>query len=118
KSYAMTGWRLGYVVAPPDLIDLLYGVHRAINGPINNFVQRAGIAALCGPQDCIADMNREYEARAALMHRLARRIPGLHPAEPQGAFYLWCRYDLPLPAREVRARLWEHGVAVRSGSEY
>jgi aspartate aminotransferase len=118
KSYAMTGWRLGYVVAPPDLIDLIYGVHRAINGPICNFVQRAGIAALRGPQDFIAVWNREYQSRAALMHRLASAIPGLRPAEPQGAFYLWVRYDLPLPAREVRARLWDRGVAVRSGSEY
>jgi len=118
KSYAMTGWRLGYTVAPPDLIDTLYGVHRAINGPICNFVQRAGIAALRGPQESIGEMNREYQSRAALMHRLARAIPRLHPAEPQGAFYLWTRYDLPLPSREVRARLWDRGVAVRSGSEY
>jgi len=118
KSYAMTGWRLGYVVAPPDLIDVVYGVHRAINGPICNFVQRAGIAALRGPQDCIAEFNREYQRHAALMHGLVRAIPGLHAADPQGAFYLWCRYDFPLPARDVRARLFERGVAVRSGSEY
>lgn len=71
-----------------------------------------------GPQDFIAEMNREYQKHAALMHRHARAIPGLHPADPQGAFYLWVRYDLPLPARSVRARLWDRGVAVRSGSEY
>ena len=118
KSYAMTGWRLGYVVAPPDLIDFIYGIHRAINGPICNFVQRAGIAALRGPQDCIPEFNAIYHRRAALMHRLARAIPGVHPAEPQGAFYLWTRVDLPQSAREVRAALWERGVAVRSGTEY
>lgn len=118
KTYAMTGWRLGYVVAPPDLIDYLYGIHRSINGPICNFVQRAGIAALRGPQDCIAEFNKVYHARAALMHRLACAIPGLHPAAPQGAFYMWTRFDLPLPARQLKARLFERGVAVRSGSEY
>jgi aspartate aminotransferase len=118
KSYAMTGWRLGYVVAPPDLIDYLYGIHRAINGPICNFVQRAGIAALRGPQDCIAEFNAVYHRRAALMHRLATAIPGLYPAQPQGAFYMWTRFDLPQPARVVKARLFERGVAVRSGSEY
>lgn len=118
KTYAMTGWRLGYVVAPPDLIDHLYGIHRAINGPICNFVQRAGIAALRGPQDFIAEFNQEYHRRAALMHRFARAIPGLYPAAPQGAFYMWTRFDLPQPAREVKARLFERGVAVRSGSEY
>jgi aspartate aminotransferase len=118
KTYAMTGWRLGYLAAPPDLIDYLYGIHRAINGPICNFVQRAGIAALRGPQDCIAEFNAVYHKRAALMHRLACAIPGLYPAQPQGAFYMWTRFDLPQSAREVRARLFERGVAVRSGSEY
>ena len=118
KSYAMTGWRLGYLVAPPDLIDYLYGIHRAINGPICNFVQRAGIAALRGPQDCIAEFNQVYKTRATLMHRLASAIPGLYPAQPQGAFYMWTRFDLPQSARDVKARLFERGVAVRSGSEY
>ena len=118
KTYAMTGWRLGYVAAPADLIDYLYGIHRAINGPICNFVQRAGIAALRGPQDCIAEFNQVYKTRAALMHKLASAIPGLYPAQPQGAFYMWTRFDLPQSAREVKARLFERGVAVRSGSEY
>jgi aspartate aminotransferase len=118
KNHAMTGWRLGYVVAPRDLIDTVYGVHRTINGPICTFVQRAGVAALRGPQDWIADACRVYQRRGALAHRLARSIPGLHPADPQGAFYLWCRYDAAVPAREVRARLWARGVALRSGSEY
>lgn len=118
KSYAMTGWRLGYLVAPPALIDYLYGIHRAINGPICNFVQRAGIAALRGPQACIGEFNAVYHRRAALMQRLAAAIPGLYPAQPQGAFYLWTRFDLPQSAREVKARLFERGVAVRSGSEY
>jgi aspartate/methionine/tyrosine aminotransferase len=118
KSYAMTGWRLGYLVAPPDLIDYLYGIHRAINGPICNFVQRAGIAALRGPQDCIGEFNAIYHRRAALMHRLAAAIPGLFPAQPQGAFYMWTRFELPQSAKDVRARLFERGVAVRSGSEY
>jgi len=53
-----------------------------------------------------------------LMQRLAAAVPGLYPAQPQGAFYLWTRFDLPQSAREVKARLFERGVAVRSGSEY
>ena len=81
KTYAMTGWRLGYVVAPSDLAGLLFGVHRAIAGPITTF-------------------------------------PGLRPVDPQGGFYLYCRYDLALSASEVRQRLWDAGVAVRSGTEF
>ena len=118
KTYAMTGWRLGYVVAPSDLASLLFGVHRAIAGPITTFVQRAGAAALRGSQDCVAEMRDEYGKRGSLMHRLALAIPGLHPVDPQGGFYLYCRYEHALSAREIRQRLWEAGVAVRSGSEF
>jgi aminotransferase class I and II len=52
------------------------------------------------------------------MHRLALDIPGLRPVEPQGGFYLYCRYDLAVSAREVRQRIWDAGVAVRSGTEF
>jgi len=118
KTYSMTGWRLGYLVAPPDLARLLFGVHRSINGPICTFVQRAGAAALRGPQDCVAEMGVEYHRRGNLMHRLARGVAGLRPVDPQGGFYLYCRYEYPLPSKEVHKRLWEAGVAARSGSEF
>lgn len=118
KAYAMTGFRLGYVVAPPDLIETIYGAHRAINGPICTFVQYAGIAALRGPQDCIAQFNREYDRHAAILLKHARDVPGLHPAMPQGAFYMWCRYDQPIPAAELFVRMVERGVVVRTGSEF
>ncbi len=118
KNYAMTGWRLGYIVAPPDLIDTIYRVHRAINGPICTFVQRAGVAALRDHHDWLEPMNRAYHLRARLAHRLAAAVPGLHPATPQGGFYLWCRYDADISSAELRARLLNRGVAVRSGSEY
>jgi aspartate aminotransferase len=118
KTYAMTGWRLGYVVAPSDLGTLLFGVHRAIAGPITTFVQRAGAAALRGSQDCVAEMRDEYGKRGGLMHRLALAIPGLRPLDPQGGFYLYCRYDASLSAAEVRRKIWDAGVAVRSGTEF
>jgi aspartate/methionine/tyrosine aminotransferase len=118
KTYAMTGWRLGYVVAPSDLASLLFGVHRAIAGPITTFVQRAGAAALRGSQACVAEMRDEYGKRGGLMHRLALDVSGLHPVEPQGGFYLYCRYALALSARELRQQIWDAGVAVRSGSEF
>jgi aspartate/methionine/tyrosine aminotransferase len=118
KTYAMTGWRLGYVVAPSDLASLLFGVHRAIAGPITTFVQRAGAAALRGSPDCVAGMRDEYGKRGGLMHRLALGIPGLRPVEPQGGFYLYCRYEAPMSARDVRQAIWDAGVAVRSGTEF
>ena len=118
KTYAMTGWRLGYVVAPSDLASLLFGVHRSIAGPITTFVQRAGAAALRGSQACVAEMRDEYGKRGGLMHRLALAIPGLRPVDPQGGFYLYCRFEPALSAKDVRQRLWDAGVAVRSGTEF
>ncbi|MEE9256317.1 MAG: aminotransferase class I/II-fold pyridoxal phosphate-dependent enzyme [bacterium] len=118
KSYSMTGWRIGYMATPPDLTRLLFGIHRSINGPICTFTQRAGAAALRGPQDCVAGMAKEYFRRGSLMHRLAKEIPGMFPVEPQGGFYLYCRYEYPILSREVTNRVWEAGAAIRSGSEF
>lgn len=118
KTYSMTGWRLGYVVSPPDLASLLFTVHRAMAGPICTFVQRGGATALRSSQECVAEMRREYAVRGSLMHRLAREIPGLHPVDPQGGFYLYCRFDAPVSAKEVRQRMFDAGVAIRSGTEF
>ena len=118
KTYAMTGWRLGFAVGPQVVISQMLGLHLSIIGPVCTFVQRAGVAALRGPQDCIADFGMQYQRRGALMYRLAQAIEGLHPVTPQGGFYLYCRYDADLPAVEVRERLWKAGVAVRTGSEF
>jgi aspartate aminotransferase len=118
KTYAMTGWRLGYLVAPRRFIPILLSVHRSLTGPISTFIQRAGIAALRGPQDCVADMATQYHRRGALMFRLAKEIPGFVPNVPQGGYYLFCRYQYPLTAAAMRKRLQEAGVATRSGTEF
>lgn len=118
KTYAMTGWRLGYLVAPKNILQSLLGVHLSINGPICTFVQRAGVAALRGPQDCIEEFGAHYRRRGALMYRLAKEIRGLNPLKPQGGFYLYCKYEPALRAVEVRQRLWDANVAVRTGSEF
>ena len=118
KTYSMTGWRLGNMVVPEDMHSVIFGVHRSINGPICSFVQRAGAAALRGPQDCVFEMREEYQKRAKLMHELAKEISGLTPLEPQGGFYLYCRYDLPIPATDLRKKIWDAGVAIRSGTEF
>lgn len=118
KTYAMTGWRLGFMVVPEDLAQPMFSVHRSINGPINTFVQRAGAAALRGSQECVARMGREYHRRGRLIHQMTREIPGLIPIQPQGGFYQYCRYEYPIPSTEVRKRVWEAGAAIRSGSEF
>jgi aspartate aminotransferase len=64
------------------------------------------------------EFNHGYNRHAALMRKLAHQVPGLHVAEPQGTFYMWCRYDLPMPAAQLHERMLERGVGVRTGSEY
>ncbi len=66
----------------------------------------------------MADINRQYEQRAALAYRLAYDIPRLYPARPQGVFYLWCRYDFPMPTNELCAWFATKGVIVRGGTDY
>ncbi|HEY1390832.1 MAG TPA: aminotransferase class I/II-fold pyridoxal phosphate-dependent enzyme [Ktedonobacterales bacterium] len=87
KTYAMTGWRIGWVVAPPAIAPAL-GLTTAAQ--INNlplFVQRAALAALEGPQECVAEMRASYQARRDLAMGLLRER-GLLEYTPAGAFYL------------------------------
>lgn len=87
KTYAMTGWRIGWVAAPPVVAAAL-GL--ATTAQINNlplFVQRAALAALEGPQECVAEMRASYTARRDLATGLLRER-GLLEYTPAGAFYL------------------------------
>src|SRR5262249_48138736 len=87
KSYAMTGWRVGWAVAPPSIAPSLALV---VGAQINNlplFVQRAAEAALSGPQECVREMVAAYRRRRDLAMNLLRTY-GLAGSEPQGAFYL------------------------------
>jgi aspartate aminotransferase len=120
KTYAMTGWRLGYVVAPRPLLEPIAIVHSNLMSQVHWPTQRAGIAALAGPQQCVADMLAGYELRRAMMIEALKGIRGTRVLEPQGAFYTMLGFDpaLGLTSAEVTAELLAAGVAVRSGTEY
>jgi aspartate/methionine/tyrosine aminotransferase len=87
KTYAMTGWRLGYAVWPGKLYDLArklaVNFHSCVNAP----TQYAGIAALTGPQDCVETMRKAFDERRIAMVKLLRAIPSVTCREPKGAFY-------------------------------
>ena len=87
KTYAMTGWRLGYAVWPGKLFDyarkLAVNLHSCVNAP----AQYAGIAALTGPQDAVKEMVAEFDRRRRVVVDGLNRLPGVSCATPKGAFY-------------------------------
>ncbi|MDO9105754.1 MAG: pyridoxal phosphate-dependent aminotransferase [Methylovulum sp.] len=89
KSYAMTGWRLGYVAADAHLIQALVRIHQYSVVCANSFAQWGGIAALEGPQTCVQTMVAELNRRRLLMTSYLQDIPGLTYQHPQGAMYVY-----------------------------
>jgi aspartate/methionine/tyrosine aminotransferase len=120
KTYAMTGWRLGYGVFPPELVP---GVTRLMVNSVSctaTFVQLAGIAALEGPQDCVDEMVAEFRRRRDFLVAALNDIPGISCRQPQGAFYAFPSVKaLPLSSRDFADRLLsDFGVAVLSGDAF
>ena len=120
KTYAMTGWRLGYLVASPGLLDAAHVIHANASAGVNWPTQRAGIAALHGPWEPIAEMIAGYQVRREAVVEGLAGTPGLEPVLPEGAFYLYLGFKFATPIRsaELTKLLLAEGVAVRSGTEY
>ena len=89
KSYCMTGWRIGYCTAPPDLVKAMAKVQSQSTSSPNSIAQWAAIAALDGPIDFIADHCRAFAARRQLVCDALNAMPGISCAEPDGAFYVY-----------------------------
>src|SRR5215471_4956395 len=87
KTYAMTGWRLGYGVMPLWLADAVNKLTVNSNSCTASFTQRAGIAALQGPQDCVTTMVNEFRRRRDVIVKGLNEIPGFRCSVPAGAFY-------------------------------
>jgi aspartate aminotransferase len=120
KTYAMTGFRLGYLIAPPDLYQPTHVIHSNCSAGVNWPAQRAGIAALEGSQEPVAEMIAGYDARrVALLEGLAG-TPGLKQISPEGTFYLYIafNFDRRISSADLTRLLVAEGVAVRSGTEY
>ncbi|TFB77378.1 pyridoxal phosphate-dependent aminotransferase [Cryobacterium glaciale] len=89
KTYAMTGWRLGWMVGPADAIKAAANLQSHLSSNVSNISQRAGIAALNGPQDAAEAMRVAFDRRRKLIVAELNKIPGVVTPTPQGAFYVY-----------------------------
>ena len=89
KTYAMTGWRLGWMVGPADVIKGAANLQSHLTSNVSNISQRAAIAALNGPQDAVEEMRRAFDRRRRTIVAELSKIEGVTVPVPQGAFYVY-----------------------------
>jgi aspartate aminotransferase len=89
KTYAMTGWRVGWMVGPTDVIAAASNLQSHLSSNVANISQRAAIAALTGPQDAVAEMRAAFDRRRKVAVAELNRIPGMITPTPTGAFYVY-----------------------------
>lgn len=120
KSYAMTGWRLGYGIMNPALVGEMTRLMINSNSCTATFTQRAGIAALRGDQTCVNHMVEEFRRRRTVIVEGLNRIPGFHCRQGHGAFYAFPNVrGSGIKSRELAdALLQEAGVACLPGTAF
>jgi aspartate/methionine/tyrosine aminotransferase len=89
KTYAMTGWRVGWLLGPKDVIKAATNLQSHQTSNVNNVAQRAAIAALEGDLTAVAEMREAFDRRRRTMVRMLNEIPGVECPEPTGAFYAY-----------------------------
>ena len=89
KSYAMTGWRLGWMIGPADAIKAAANLQSHLTSNVSNISQRAAIAAITGPQDEVLAMREAFDRRRKLAVAELNKIPGWVAPTPEGAFYVY-----------------------------
>lgn len=120
KTYAMTGWRLGFGIMPEPLAKHMAALMNNSNSCTATFVQKAGEAALTGPQDEVASMVEEFRMRRDLVVELLNAIPGVCCGRPPGAFYAFPHIAVPgMTSAQLADRLLdEAGVVTLPGSAF
>ena len=124
KTYAMTGWRVGWMIAPDDIIDAAERLQSHATSNVANISQQAAIAALNGPQETVEEMRQAFDRRRKLMFEMVSDIKGFNCIEPKGAFYLFPEVTeaiegrYPSSAALVEAILEEALVAVVPGESF
>ncbi|MGA1170023.1 MAG: pyridoxal phosphate-dependent aminotransferase [Ilumatobacteraceae bacterium] len=93
KTYAMTGWRVGWMIGPADVMKAAINFQSHTTSNVSNVAQYAALAALTGGLDDVARMRTAFERRGTLMHDMLTQIPGVTCMKPQGAFYCFPNFS-------------------------
>jgi LL-diaminopimelate aminotransferase len=118
KTYNMTGWRIGWAIGNPTLIDALFRVKDNLDSGIAQAIQRMAITALEGPQDVIDEHNAVYQRRRDKLVE-ALRACGMRVQNPKASLYIWARVPEGFTSADFASRLIEDiGVVVTPGSGY
>tara|TARA_B100000315_G_C14561021_1_gene580605 strand:+ start:195 stop:1367 length:1173 start_codon:yes stop_codon:yes gene_type:complete len=119
KTYAMTGWRVGYAVAPPEIAAEIAKMNFYTNACPGAIAQRGALAALEGPQDCVREMVKEYARRREVLVKGLSEIEGISCLKPEGAFYAFPNIaSLGKSSSEIVEYLvTKAGVITASGSD-
>ncbi|HEX5119589.1 MAG TPA: pyridoxal phosphate-dependent aminotransferase [Pseudonocardiaceae bacterium] len=129
KTYAMTGWRVGWMAGPVDVIKAATNFQSHLCGNVSNVAQRAALAAVAGPLDAVAQMRAAFDKRRRTIVDLLSAIPGVQCPTPEGAFYAYpsvkgllgkqLRGSRPANSTELAEILLEHAaVAVVPGEAF
>lgn len=124
KAFAMTGWRVGWMIGPADIMEAAARLQSHATSNVANICQQAALAALRGPQDTVEDMRRAFDARRKLMYGMVNEIPGVSSVEPVGAFYVFADVSealteaVPTSARLGEVLIEEAGIAVVPGESF
>jgi len=90
KSYAMTGWRIGYCGGPATIVDAMSTIQSQSTSNPSSIAQKAAVVALNGDQACVAEMNRHFKARHDFFNAGLNALPGFRVLPAAGTFYAWC----------------------------
>jgi aspartate aminotransferase len=93
KTYAMTGWRVGWMIGPSDVIKAAANLQSHATSNVCNVAQRAALCAVSGPLDAVAEMRAVYDRRRRTIHTMLNEIPGVECVEPEGAFYAFPSFE-------------------------
>jgi aspartate/methionine/tyrosine aminotransferase len=103
KTYAMTGWRVGWMIAPPDVTKATINLQSHSTSNVSNVAQAAALAAVSGDLEAVSEMRDAFARRGTMMYELLSKIPGVHVLAPEGAFYCFPGFAGVL-GREIRGR--------------